>query len=453
MRYLPLNESDKRDMLAKIGVESEDDLLSSIPKEVRLEKDLDIPRAKSEMEITREIKVLADLNKGANMLSFLGGGCYNHYSPAAIDQLLQRSEFYTAYTPYQPEISQGTLASIFEFQTMIANLFGMDVSNASMYDGATALAEAALLSKRINKKRGKIAIAESVHPHYIETVKTYAEGFIDEIVILKMDRATGRIADSEFEKIDVDTISVLFQYPNYFGVIEDIHKIKEIAQSVKALIVPVITETTSLGILASPGDIDADIALGEGQPLGIPMNFGGPGVGLFTVKSKHMRKIPGRLVGKTIDKNGKECFVLTLAAREQHIKREKATSNICSNQGLMALSAAIYLSLMGKKGLKEVALLNIKRKEYLKNNLLKIKGVSLPFSCPTYNELTIMLENYDAKIVLKKLEQKGILGGIDAGKYFKEFSNMIIISTTELHSYSDIDHFTNILSSITGGDK
>jgi len=452
MRYLPASDREKKEMLEKIGISSVEELFSPIPEEIKLSEMPNLPNAKSEIEIEWHMDKLGRENEGASMLSFLGGGCYRHHSPAAVDQLLLRSEFYTAYTPYQPEISQGTLQAIFEFQTMVSKLFGMDVSNASMYDGATAAAEAVLLAKKINKKRGKIAVAATLHPHYVETIRTYVEHFVDEIEILEMDAATGRVKESELDKIDENTIGVVFQYPNYFGVVEDIHAITKKAKGVKALTIPVVTETTSLGILASPGDIDADIAVGEGQALGVPLNFGGPGVGLFTVKDKHTRKMPGRLVGQTKDRNGKECFVLTLAAREQHIKREKATSNICSNQGLIALASGIYLAITGKEGLKKIALMNIKRAEYLKKKIASETSAKIAFSSPTYNEFTIVVPGR-ADDVLNKLAEKNILAGIPASKYFPELDNAIIVNTTEIHSYDDLDLFVNELKAATGGAK
>ena len=391
-------------------------------------------------------------NSGANMLSFLGGGCYKHHCPALVDQMISRSEFYTSYTPYQPEVSQGTLQAIFEFQTMIANLFKMDVANASMYDGATAAAEAVLMSHKIQTKRHKVLIASTVNPQYIQTVRTYTGFVVDSIELLEMDAATGCVAEKELEKIDEDTICVVFQYPNYFGMIENIRRISAVTHEKGALLIPVITETTALGILAAPGDIDADIAVGDGQALGIPVNFGGPGVGLFTCKEKYMRKMPGRLIGQTVDKNGNRCFVLTLSAREQHIKREKATSNICSNQGLMATAASIYLATMGKQGMKEVALMNLKRADYLKNKIEKETPCKVAFKGSNYNEFTILTPEC-ACCVLKALAEKGILGGIHAKKYYPELENAVIINTTEIHSYEELDKFVAALKEVTGGAK
>ncbi len=452
MRYLPITDKERKEMLDKIGVKSVSDLFSPLPQNVLLKKELNIPSAKSEPELEKIMDELGRENTGANMLSFLGGGCYKHHCPALVDQMISRSEFYTSYTPYQPEVSQGTLQAIFEFQTMIANLFKMDVANASMYDGATAAAEAVLMSHKIQTKRHKVLIASTVNPQYIQTIRTYTGFVVDSIDLLEMDAATGCVAEKELAKIDEDTICVVFQYPNYFGMIENIRKISEVTHEKGALLIPVITETTALGILATPGDIDADIAVGDGQALGIPVNFGGPGVGLFTCKEKYMRKMPGRLIGQTVDKNGNRCFVLTLSAREQHIKREKATSNICSNQGLMATAASIYLATMGKQGMKEVALMNLKRADYLKNKIEKETPCKVAFKGSNYNEFTILTPGC-ACCVLKALAEKGILGGIHAKKYYPELENAIIVNTTEIHSYEELDKFVAALKEVTGGAK
>lgn len=452
MRYLPITDKERKEMLDKIGVKSVDDLFSPLPQNVLLKKELNIPSAKSEPELEKIMDELGRENTGANMLSFLGGGCYKHHCPALVDQMISRSEFYTSYTPYQPEVSQGTLQAIFEFQTMIANLFKMDVANASMYDGATAAAEAVLMSHKIQTKRHKVLIASTVNPQYIQTIRTYTGFVVDSIDLLEMDAATGCVAEKELAKIDEDTICVVFQYPNYFGMIENIRKISEVTHEKGALLIPVITETTALGILATPGDIDADIAVGDGQALGIPVNFGGPGVGLFTCKEKYMRKMPGRLIGQTLDKNGNSCYVLTLSAREQHIKREKATSNICSNQGLMATAASIYLATMGKQGMKEVALMNLKRADYLKNKIEKETPCKVAFKGSNYNEFTILTPGC-ACHVLKALAEKGILGGIAAKKYYPELENAIIVNTTEIHSYEELDKFVAALKEVTGGAK
>jgi glycine dehydrogenase subunit 1 len=450
MRYLPNTAAETKEMLAAIGAGSVRDLFTCVPKNVLLKEPPALPAALSEMEIEQHMHELGARNTGAAMLSFLGGGCYRHYAPSLIDQMLIRSEFYTAYTPYQPEASQGTLRAIFEFQTMIANLFAMDVSNASMYDGATAAAEAVMMALRNDrKKRTRIVVASTVHPHYIATVKTYLEGFAGEMVLLDMDPITGRIAGKELAKITPDTVAVLFQYPNWFGVIEDIHAIAKAAKAVGAWLIPTVIETTALGILTAPGQIDADIAVGEGQPLGIAPNYGGPGVGLFTVKNEHLRKMPGRLVGKTADREGKECYVLTLSAREQHIKREKATSNICSNQGLMALAASMYLATMGKTGLRKVALMNLKRKECLLKALAKTKAKPA-FTGPAYNEIAILLP-VKAEAVVEKMAAEGILAGVPASRYYPALENILITATTELHSCADTERFTKTLAKVIGG--
>ena len=450
MRYFPITDKERKQMLEKIGVSSVKELFGPVPSELMLDRELDLPEAKSEMEIIKHMEELGMENMASEMLSFQGGGVYRHYCPSHIDQLLLRSEFYTSYTPYQPEVSQGTLQTIFEFQTMIGKLYGMPVSNASMYDGATAAAEAVLMALKAARKRGKVLLAATMHPHYVETIKTYVEFIADSVELLEMDEETGRVKESEFGKIDDATACVLFQYPNYFGVIEDGYKISKAAKDKGAFVVPVVAEATSLGILATPGDFGADIAVGEGQALGIPMHFGGPGLGLFTCSEKLVRKMPGRLVGQTVDRNGKDCYVLTLAAREQHIKREKATSNICTNQGLMATASAMYLATMGKSGLKEVALMNLKRADYLKKKIVENTDCRVKFASPTYNEFTITVPG-KAEEVLERMRAEGIVGGIPAARYFKGMDDAIIVNTTEIHEYDDLDSYVEILERVTGG--
>jgi len=452
MRYFPITDKERTEMLEKIGVSSVKDLFKPVPSELMLDEELDLPEAKSEMEIIKHMEELGMENLASEMPSFQGGGIYRHYCPSLVDQLLLRSEFYTSYTPYQPEVSQGTLQTIFEFQTMISNLFGMPVSNASMYDGATAAAEAVLMALKIARKKKKVFLAATMHPHYIETIKTYVEFFADSVELLEMDDKTGKVKESELARIDDQAACVLFQYPNYFGVIEDVHALANAARDKKALVIPVIAEVTSLGILTTPGDIGADIAVGEGQALGMPMHFGGPGLGLFTCSDKLVRKMPGRLVGQTVDRNGNSCYVLTLAAREQHIKREKATSNICTNQGLMATSAAMYLATMGKSGLKKVAMMNLKRAEYLKKKIVEDTACKIRFDGPTYNEFTITVPG-SAKDVLEEMRAEGVICGIPALRYFDGMDDALIVNTTEMHEYDDLDSYVEILGRVTGGAK
>ncbi len=450
MRYLPNTPAEVKEMLDAIGVVSVRDLFSCIPNEVLLKEPPNLPPAMSEMEIESHLRMLGERNSGAAMRSFLGGGCYRHYSPAFIDQMLLRSEFYTAYTPYQPEASQGTLRAIFEYQTMVADLFGMDVSNASMYDGATAAAEAVMMVLRNDrKKRTRIVMATSLHPHYRETVQTYLAGFRGEIVLMEPDPQTGRIAERELAKITPDTAAVLFQYPNWFGVIENLSAVAAAAKAVEAWLIPVVIETTALGIITPPGAIGADVAVGEGQPLGLPLNFGGPGVGLFATKNEHVRKMPGRLVGKTVDREGSECFVLTLSAREQHIKREKATSNICTNQGLMALAVSMYLAAMGKEGLRNVALMNLKRRGLLVKALSATKARPA-FSGPGYNELAILLPQ-KAETVAERMASEGVLAGVPASRYYPALDNVLVTAVTELHTPHDIELFAKTLAKVIGG--
>ncbi|MFO7736189.1 MAG: aminomethyl-transferring glycine dehydrogenase subunit GcvPA [bacterium] len=450
MRYLPLTEADKLEMLKKTGADHIDDLFDCIPSEVKVQEELCIPRAKSEMELLSWFRECSAENKGSVKKSFLGGGYYDHFIPSAIDQILSRSEYYTSYTPYQPEASQGTLQTIFEFQSMISSLMNMDVSNASMYDGASSAAEAVLLALRVKKKRKKVVMFSTLHPAYSETIKTYARSIAENFEILEMDVNTGTVKEGELDKIDGNTACVVFQYPNYFGCMENINLVSEKTHDKKALLIPVVTDATALGVFSAPGDFDADIAVGEGQSLGIPMQFGGPGLGLFTVKKKFARKMPGRVAGRTVDRKGKESYVLTLAAREQHIRRERATSNICTNSGLMATAAAVYLSLTGPEGLRKTALMNIKRMRMLKDKIARETSARIAFNSEGYNEFTVLFPRR-ASEVEEAFRNENYLPGIKLSKYYPELDNAMLITVTERHSEKDLDGYVSVLKKIVGG--
>ena len=368
-RYLPMTETDKQAMLETIGVSSVDELFSDIPEQIQFKREYNIKKAKSESSLLKELSQLAAKNADLRSnTSFLGAGVYDHYIPVIVDHVISRSEFYTAYTPYQPEISQGELQAIFEFQTMICELTGMDVANSSMYDGGTALAEAAMLSAA-HTRRKKVLVSSAVHPQSKEVLNTYAKGqHLDVIEIPYKNGVTDVEALNEL--IDQDTAAVIVQYPNFFGGIEALKEIEEVAHTGKALFV-VSSNPLALGILTPPGKLGADIVIGDAQPFGIPTAFGGPHCGYFAVTKKLMRKVPGRLVGQTVDEEGRRGFVLTLQAREQHIRREKATSNICSNQALNALAASVAMTALGKKGVHEMAQQNIQKAHYAKNASLK----------------------------------------------------------------------------------
>jgi glycine dehydrogenase subunit 1 len=445
-RYIPNASEDVREMLEVIGIDSIDRLFETIPDDVKLTALLDIPGPWSEIESRRWFRDLATKNKSAvDHVSFLGGGAYLHYQPACIDQLLLRGEFLTSYTPYQPEVSQGTLQTIFEYQTHQCLLTGLDVANASLYDGSTALCEAVLLAERVVRKRTKVVIAKSVHPQYTETVRTYIQNLGYEIVEVGW-TADGRVDTAALrEACTSDVFAVAVQSPNFLGVIEDYDVIREIADAAGAVKIAVIAEATSLGILTPPGAHGFDIAVGEGQAWGIPTQFGGPYVGFMVVKDALKRHMPGRLVGETVDVDGRRAYVLTLATREQHIRRGKATSNICTNEALIALGANMYLSLMGKEGLREVGQQCVQKTAYLRNKLNGVGSVTLPFAGPVYNEFVVRTP-FPAAGILADLEHEKILGGIPLGQFYDGHDNDFLVAVTELHTREHLDHFVAALS-------
>lgn len=438
-RYLPMTETDKKEMLETIGVNSIDELFSDIPERVRFKGEYNIKPKKTETALMKELTLLAQKNADLRShTSFLGAGVYDHYMPVIVDHVLSRSEFYTAYTPYQPEISQGELQAIFEFQSMICELTGMDVANSSMYDGGTALAEAAMLSAG-QTRRKKVLISNAVHPEAKEVVKTYAKGqYIEVIEIPHKDGITDAAALKDM--INDEIAAVIVQYPNFFGRIEPLKELEEIIHAQKSLFV-VSSNPLSLGALTPPGKLGADIVAGDAQPFGIPTAFGGPHCGYFAVTNKLMRKVPGRLVGQTIDEKGRRGFVLTLQAREQHIRRDKATSNICSNQALNALAASVAMTALGKKGVKEMAISNIQKAHYAKE-AFKAKGFEIAFEGPSFNEFVVKLHS-PVKEVNKKLLEKGIIGGYDLGRDYSDLNNHMLIAVTELKTKEEIDTFVN----------
>ncbi|MEZ7793151.1 aminomethyl-transferring glycine dehydrogenase subunit GcvPA [Niallia circulans] len=436
-RYLPMTEQDQKEMLAAIGVSSVEDLFSDIPEKVRFQGNYSIKLAKSESALLKELTKLAQKNADAKAnVSFLGAGVYDHYSPVIVDHVLSRSEFYTAYTPYQPEISQGELQAIFEFQTMICELTGMDVANSSMYDGATALAEAGMLSAGTTKRK-KILLSSAVHPEAKEVVKTYAKG--QYIEVQEIPHKDGITDIEALEDMVDDTVAaVMIQYPNFFGRVEPLKDLEAIIHAHKSLFV-VSSNPLALGALTPPGNFQADIVVGDAQPFGIPMGFGGPHCGYFAVTSKLMRKVPGRLVGQTVDDNGQRGFVLTLQAREQHIRRDKATSNICSNQALNALAASVAMTALGKHGVKEMAIANIQKAHYAKTKL-KEAGFEIVYEGPSFNEFIIKC-NSSISAVNRALLEKGMIGGYDLGRDFKQLENHMLIAVTELRTKEEIDEF------------
>lgn len=434
MRYIPNSPEEREEILAVIGLSSADELFRSIPKDVQLGRALNVTDPLAESEVIAAMETMAAKNTASTKPSFLGAGVYSHFSPTIVDHLIQRSEFFTSYTPYQPEISQGTLQYIFEFQTLVCQLTGMEVANASMYDGSTAMAEAYLMAQRVTR-RNKIVVAETVHPEYREVAKTYTQHGDAEIVTAAFDAKTGFLSDVE---LDDKTAALVVQSPNFFGCVEDLLALADKAHAVGALFVVVVTEAISFGLLKSPGSCGADIVVGEGQSWGVPMSFGGPHVGIFATQEKYVRQMPGRLCGIAYDKNGNRGFVLTLSTREQHIRREKATSNICTNQGLIALAATIYMEAMGRKGLQEVAMQNAQKAAYAARKIGEIDGFSLAFDSPRFNEFVIT-SSRPASEVLESVRSKGIIGGLALSKYYEGRDNDILMCVTETNTREQID--------------
>ncbi|HET8799052.1 MAG TPA: aminomethyl-transferring glycine dehydrogenase subunit GcvPA [Thermoanaerobaculia bacterium] len=451
-RFIPNAGEDIREMLATVGVDSVDRLFDTIPAEVKLDRLLDIPGPWSEIESRRWFRALAERNKTTDHVSFLGGGAYAHSQPAMIDQILLRAEFLTAYTPYQPEVSQGTLQSIFEYQTHQCLLTGLDVANASLYDGSTALCEAVLLAERVAKGKKRVLLARSIHPHYREVVRTYVQNLGLEIVEIGWG-ADGRIDLDALQAAAGEAFAIAVQSPNFLGVIEDYDAVAEVSGSMTKI--SVIAEATSLGVLAPPGAHGFDICVGEGQAWGIPLQFGGPYVGFMVVRDALKRHMPGRLVGETVDVDGRRAYVLTLATREQHIRRGKATSNICTNQALIALAANMYLSLMGKEGLREVATQCVQKTAYLKKKLQGIAGVEIPFGGAVYNEFVVRTP-FAANDILADLEQAKILGGIPLAQFdgFESgHERDFLAAVTELHTREQLDQYAAALSAAISRER
>jgi glycine dehydrogenase subunit 1 len=447
-RYLPMTEQDKREMLDVIGINSIDELFSDIPEAVRFKGRLNISEALSEPELVSYFQGLARKNVNfSTHVNFLGAGVYQHYIPSVVNHMLLRGEFFTAYTPYQPEISQGELQAIFEYQTMVCELTGMEVANSSMYDGATSLAEAAMMAAG-HTGRKKVITSRAVHPEARKVLDTYAYG--QGVALQEAGFTTEGVTDTAALEavVDEETAAVIIQYPNFLGNVEDLAVIEKIVHAKGALLI-VSSNPLALGILEAPGKLGADIVVGDMQPFGIPASFGGPHCGYFATSSKLMRKMPGRIVGQTKDEEGKRGFVLTLQAREQHIRREKATSNICSNQALLALAAAITLSSLGKQGVQEMAMMNLQKAHYAKQ-ALQAKGISATFTAPFFNEFAIKVGKPIAD-VNKKLLEKGFIGGYDLGLDYPELAGHMLIAVTELRTKQEIDALAAELEAIARG--
>jgi glycine cleavage system P protein (glycine dehydrogenase) subunit 1 len=447
MRYIPNTDLDRRQMLEAIGVRSVEDLFADVPANIRLRRALKVPPALSEAELGKHLRALAIRNADADRYSiFLGAGCYNHFSPAIINHLVLRGEFLTAYTPYQPEISQGTLQALYEYQTLVCLLTGMDVSNASMYEGASATAEAVLMAQRITG-RSEVVVARAVHPEYRRVARTYTAQI--GITFREVPFTEAGVTDSDEirQALSEQTACLVIQSPNFFGGIEDLTPLAEAAHGVGALLVVCVAEPIALGILKPPGEHGADIVAGEGQGLGTGLNYGGPALGFFATREKFVRHMPGRLVGQTVDREGRTGYVLTLATREQHIRREKATSNICTSESLIALMATIYLVSMGPRGLREVALANLRKGAYGKERLGKVRGFGLRFTGPTFNEFVVKTKKKPS-VVLAQLLKRQIVGGLDLGRFYPELSDCLLVCMTEQNSREEIDALAKALGGV-----
>jgi len=443
MRYIPNAENDWREMLGTLGLQHLADLTQIIPEPLRLTRDLDLPRPLAEMELVEHLRSLnGEVGFGEKMISFLGAGAYDHFIPSVVDHILRRSEFYTAYTPYQPEISQGTLQAIFEFQTLIGQLTGMDVANASVYDGASAVAEGVLMAQRL-KGRKNCLLARAVHPEYRMVTQTYTHplGLALPEIPYTEDGVTDLAAMERMA--DGETSAVVMQQPNFFGALEDLGRAAQLAHAQGALLIVAVAEPLSLALLQPPGLLGADIVVGEGQSFGNPLSFGGPYIGFFASRESFLRSMPGRLVSETVDRQGRRGFVLAVATREQHIRREKATSNICTNQALCALAVLIYLTVMGKEGLRELAEINLSKCEYAKKRLRQVG--KLRFVAPTFNEFVLTLEG-DVSSRLQALQEQGIVGGFPLKRFYPEMEHEVLLCVTEKHSREAIDRLADLLS-------
>ncbi|MBI5374858.1 MAG: aminomethyl-transferring glycine dehydrogenase subunit GcvPA [Candidatus Schekmanbacteria bacterium] len=445
MKYIPNTAEDRANILKTLGKSNFSELLGDIPGNIVLKENIDIPAPVGEIDVERSLEGLSERNShNHQILSFAGAGSYDHYIPAHIDSITSRSEFLTAYTPYQPEISQGTLQSIYEYQSIICELTGLDVANASMYDGSSALAEAVIMAARI-KKGNKVVVAGTVNPLYCRVIETYVQGLGIEVVYVKTDNG---VLDLDHLKslISDDVIAAVFQYPNFFGNIEDAKELSELVKSKGAVLIFSV-DPISLGILESPAKFGADIITGEGQSAGIPVSFGGPYLGFFACRREHMRQIPGRIVGATVDSAGHRGYVLTLQTREQHIRREKATSNICSNQALMALASTIYFVSLGKEGLREVALQCLSKSHYAANELCKNSEIELLNDMPFFKEFAVRLP-VQGKVVIDRMSLAGILPGVHLELLGDEYANVLLVAVTEKRNKNEISSLVSGLNKV-----
>ncbi len=443
MAYLENTSDQQREMLETIGVASIDELFDQIPADLRLGRSLDLPPALTELDLTAHLGQLAAANSAKQGACFLGGGAYDHFIPAAVDEIASRGEFYTAYTPYQAEASQGSLQAFYEFQTLICQLTGMDASNASLYEGGTSVSEAVFMAMRVTGRHGKVVLLGSLHPEYRDVVQTYLSRLECEVVVVPTLEGTADAAHLE-SVLDNQTACVVIQQPNFFGCLEQVQELTEQAHRVGALSI-VSCDPISLGLLTRPGDYGADIVVAEGQSLGTPLQYGGPYLGILTCRQKFIRKMPGRLIGQTTDRHGNRCFVLNLQAREQHIRRDKATSNICTNQGLIALRATVYLSLLGKQGIREVAELSCRKAHYAAERLTAIDGLDLAYDRPFFKEFTLRCRD-GAESVSRQAAQ----AGFDVGPLLSRFPDGnphdLLVAVTEQRTRQEIDQLADALA-------
>jgi glycine dehydrogenase subunit 1 len=444
MPYFPNTPGDQRAMLEAIGAESLEELFAMVPAGLRLKRPLDVPAAMGELELTAHLKALAARNEPAGEGGcFLGGGSYDHFIPAVVDFIAARSEFVTSYTPYQPEVSQGNLQALFEYQTLVTQLTGMDVSNSSLYDGGSAAAEAVLMAMHASRRK-RVVLAASVHPEYRQILATYLPNMGVELVTLATPGGTLAAADAE-AAVNDQTACLLVQHPNFFGCLEETEALAEIAHRVGAMLV-VAVDPISLGLLRRPGDYGADIVVAEGQPLGIPMSYGGPYLGIMACREQFLRRMPGRLVGQTVDRQGRRCWVLTLQTREQHIRREKAVSNICTNEALLALRAAVYLAAMGPRGLGEVATLCLQKARYAAERLTAGGRLSPAFQRPTFKEFVLRADDGRMDELLSAARRQGIFAGIPLGRWYPQLSDCLLVAVTEKRTKAEIDRLVTIIA-------
>jgi glycine dehydrogenase subunit 1 len=444
--YIQNTEADRREMLDRIGVGAVEDLFEVIPEQVRF-PELDIPAGMSEMEVEQLLHELSAENVHVReQPSFLGAGAYHHYIPAVVDTVLRRGEFLTAYTPYQAEVSQGTLTTIYEFQSLIGLLADMDVVNASMYDGSTALAEAVLMAARITR-RDKVVLSRAVHPEYRDVVGTYLQGLQMPVEEVAFEAASGLTDPAAVrDALDEDTACLAVSYPNFLGGIENLRRMADLAHEAGALFIAVVNPV-ALGLLKPPGSLGADIVVGEGQPLGVPLQYGGPYLGLFATRQKHVRQMPGRLIGQTTDEDGRRGFVMTLQAREQHIRREKATSNICTNEALVALAATVYLAALGKTGLRQAAELCYHKAHYAAEKIASLPGYEVIFNAPFFHEFAVRPPALPSEVNAALLD-RGIIGGYELGRRYPELEDAILFCVTEMNSRAQIDRLASTLAGI-----